>query len=57
MHRWIFEPESKDYLYFQQFVYYVELHSRMMINKLEGILKASKQLKQQISEEINLLDK
>ena len=51
-HDWIFDPLSKDYIYFQQFIDKTSFHSLMMIDKLEGILEASQDLKQLIAEEI-----
>ncbi|MDT0557061.1 hypothetical protein RM697_00290 [Ichthyenterobacterium sp. W332] len=51
---WIFNPSSKDYLFFKQYIGYVRGHSNMMVHKLEGIVEASKKLKQLISEEIEL---
>ena len=52
-HSWIFNPQSRDYIYLQQFIYYTNIHSKMMVSKLDKLLKSSEKLKAQISKEIH----
>jgi hypothetical protein len=51
-HPWIFEPQSQNYLYYQQYIIWLKTHSNMMVNKVEKIIKASEELKLLISKEI-----
>jgi hypothetical protein len=50
-HQWLFNPRSKDYIYFRQFVQNVRGHSQLMVLKLNGIIKASEALKEMIAQE------
>jgi hypothetical protein len=52
-HDWIFDPSSKDYIYFQQFIDKTKAHSNMMVWKLSQIVQASRDLKQLITAEID----
>jgi type II secretory pathway pseudopilin PulG len=51
-HPWIFDPQSQHYLYYQQYIFWLKIHSNLMVRKLKNIIKTSEELKQLISEEI-----
>jgi hypothetical protein len=53
-HNWIFDPQSRDYAYFQQFIVMTNGHSTMMFYKIKNIIRASEKLKVSIVKEINL---
>ena len=52
-HNWIFDPQSQNYVSYKQYVNRNKVHSNMMVNKMAGILEASKKLNKLINEEIN----
>ncbi|MDT0558525.1 hypothetical protein RM697_07705 [Ichthyenterobacterium sp. W332] len=49
---WIFNPKSKAYLDFINFVEYASNHSLLISGKLKGIIKASQDLQQLIAKEL-----
>ena len=50
-HQWVFNSRSQDYIQFRQFVDYTNIHSRLMLMKLDGIISASEELKKMIVKE------
>ncbi len=50
-HQWVFNSRSQDYIQFRQFVDYTNIHSGLMLSKLEGIIRASEELKKMIAQE------
>ncbi len=55
-HPWISEPRSPQYIHFRQFVSSARGHSRLMSQKLKGIIRESEKLKGLIASEIKPLE-
>jgi len=52
-HTWISDPRAPEYIHFRQYVSSARNHSELMSNKLKGIIKESRKLKENIDAERN----